>query len=172
MDELGIDRELLVQTFLAEAEETFGRMEQALVALEARPGDEAILHALFRDAHTVKGGAALVGFDGVRELAHDLEDVLERLRSRSLAVSDALVTTLLHSVDVLRTAVAEEAAGRTEPTDATTAFRARLARAAQGGDAPPPPASGDGSGGGPEAPAPQLCGARSWRCLPLGCLPL
>ena len=43
------------------------------MALEARPGDDGILHALFRDAHTVKGGAALVGFDGPRDLAHDLE---------------------------------------------------------------------------------------------------
>ncbi|WP_242371061.1 Hpt domain-containing protein, partial [Anaeromyxobacter sp. SG26] len=130
MDELGIDRELLVQTFLAEAEETFGRMEQALVALEARPGDEAILHALFRDAHTVKGGAALVGFDGVRELAHDLEDVLERLRGRSLGVTDALVTLLLRSVDVLRGSVAAAAAGAREEPAAALAFRRRLAAAA------------------------------------------
>ncbi|WP_242342583.1 chemotaxis protein CheA [Anaeromyxobacter terrae] len=149
MDELGIDRDLLVQTFLAEAEETFGRMEQALVALEARPGDEAILHALFRDAHTVKGGAALVGFDGVRELAHDLEDVLERLRGRSLGVTDALVTLLLRSVDVLRDSLGAAAAGAAEVPPAALAFRRRLAAAAQAaGSDPGAPRSPDGTGRG------------------------
>jgi two-component system, chemotaxis family, sensor kinase CheA len=153
MDELGIDRELLTQTFLAEAEETFSRMEQALVALEARPGDDEILHALFRDAHTLKGGASLVGFDGVRDLAHDLEDVLERLRDRSLGVTDALVTLLLHSVDVLRGAVSAAAAGAEGSSAAALAFRHRLADAAQAAGssagalgtecAPRPPAGGD-----------------------------
>ena len=41
MDELGIDREALLQTFLEEAEETFVHMEQSLVALESRPDDDA-----------------------------------------------------------------------------------------------------------------------------------
>ena len=74
MDEIEIDREELIRTFLAEAEETFVHMEQGLVALEGRPNDDQLLHALFRDAHTVKGAAGLVGFDPVRDLAHDLED--------------------------------------------------------------------------------------------------
>ncbi|HSD19248.1 MAG TPA: chemotaxis protein CheA [Anaeromyxobacter sp.] len=144
MDRLGSDRELLTQTFLAESEETLTRMEQALVALEERPGEDELLHALFRDAHTMKGGAALVGFDGVRDVAHDLEDVLERLRDRSLGVTDALVTLLLRSVDVLRAAVSAAAAGADGPSEATLAFRRRLADAAQ--------AAGSSSGPlGPEA---------------------
>jgi two-component system chemotaxis sensor kinase CheA len=171
MDELGIDRELLVQTFLAEAEETFGRMEQALVALEARPGDEEILHALFRDAHTLKGGAALVGFDGVRDLAHDLEDVLERLRVRSLGVTDALVTLLLRSVDVLRQAVGAAAAGTEGESPAALAFRRRLSDAAQaagssagaGGPGAPLPPRGGGDGGHEPAAPSHGSGARTLR---------
>jgi two-component system chemotaxis sensor kinase CheA len=105
VDELEIDKALLTETFLAEAGELLAHMEQTLVALEACPQDDELLHALFRDAHTLKGGAALVGFDAVKDIAHDVEDVLERLRKRTLAVTDALVTTLLRSVDVLRWAV-------------------------------------------------------------------
>jgi two-component system chemotaxis sensor kinase CheA len=130
MNELDIDREALLQTFLAEAEEIFARMEQELVAFEARPGDDEILNALFRDAHTLKGSASLVAFDGVRDLAHDLEAVLERLRDHSLAVSDVLVTLLLRSVDVLRRSVSEAAAGATAPSEAVIALRERLARLA------------------------------------------
>ena len=86
MEEMEIDREALLQTFRAEAEEIFGRMEQALVALEARPGDEELLHGLFRDAHTLKGSAGLVSFDLVRDVAHDLESVLERLRDQGFEI--------------------------------------------------------------------------------------
>jgi two-component system chemotaxis sensor kinase CheA len=133
MDEFEIDREALLQTFLAEAEETFAHMEQALVALESQPGNDQLLHSVFRDAHTLKGGAGLVGFDALRDLAHDLEEVLERLRKKTLAVSDTLVTLLLRSVDVLRGAVADAAAGSTAHADAVVAFRGRLAEAAASG---------------------------------------
>lgn len=160
MDEIEIDREALLETFLAEAEETFVHMEQALVALESQPGNDALLHSVFRDAHTLKGGAGLVGFDVVRDLAHDIEDVLERLRKKTLAVSDALVTLLLRSVDVLRAAVADAAAGTAAHAEAVLAFRGRLADAAasaaisdagDGGGPPPPP-----PGGGDEPPAAPL----------------
>ena len=142
MDDVSIDREALVATFLAEAEEIFSRMEGSLVALEANPTDGQILHALFRDAHTLKGSASLVEFDAVRDLAHDLEDVLERLRDHTLAVNNALVTMLLRSVDVLRSAVADASAGRNEHSEAAASFRERLARAA----------AGESAGAAPEQP--------------------
>ena len=150
MDELEIDREALVQTFLAEAEEIFARMEQALVALEVRPGDEEVLHGLFRDAHTLKGSASLVAFDEVRDLAHDVEEVLDRLRKRTLPVSDGLVTLLLRSVDVLRGAVADASAGRAEPSEAAAGFRRRLAEAAAGAV----PGAEATPAGGPQGEAP------------------
>ncbi len=161
MDELEIDRDALLQTFLAEAEETFAHMEQGLVALETRPNDDELLHGLFRDAHTIKGAAGLVGFDAVRDLAHDLEDVLERLRKRTLGVSDGLVTLLLRSVDVLRGAVSDAAGGSTTASEAVSGFRRRLDDAAAApddaalrGPPPPPPQGGDRPGEGGEAPAP------------------
>ncbi|HEX9052954.1 MAG TPA: chemotaxis protein CheA [Anaeromyxobacter sp.] len=146
-----IDREALLATFQAEAEEIFDRMEQALVALEVRPGDEELLHGLFRDAHTLKGSASLVAFDVVRDVAHDLEDVLERLRNRTLAVTDGLVTLLLRSVDVLRSAIAASSSGSAAPSDAVTSFRRELADAARGAAAP---AQLPGAGAGPHEASP------------------
>jgi two-component system, chemotaxis family, sensor kinase CheA len=166
MDEFEIDREALLATFLAEAEETYARMEQGFVALEKAPGDEQLLHGLFRDAHTVKGSSSLLAFDGVRDVAHDLEDVLERLRKRTLAVSDVLVTLLLCSVDVLRTATAEAAAGKNEPTEATTAFRKRLAEAAFGAAEPGAallPSAPAQNGDAPDPAAPAHAAARTLR---------
>src|SRR6266540_5758483 len=159
MDELEIDREALLQTFLEEAEETFVHMEQALVALESRPDDEELLHGLFRDAHTLKGAAGLVGFDDVRDLSHDLENVLERLRKKTLAVTDGLVTLLLQSVDVARGAVSDAAGGGPGGSRAVTAFRGRLAEAAASAasspGAPPSPPAATGGGDGGESPTPQ-----------------
>ena len=154
MDGIEIDRELLVATFLAEAEEAYVHLEQVFVALEKNPGDDELLHAAFRDAHTVKGAASLVAFDAVRDLAHDLEDLLERLRKRTLTVSDALVTALLRSVDVLRAATADAAAGRTGAAEQVAAVRERLARAARGEAAAPPAPPGEGGEPG-EASRPQ-----------------
>jgi len=151
VEEFEIDREALLATFLAEAEEIFVHMEEVLVAFERNPSDDDLLHALFRDAHTLKGGSALVGFDAVKDLAHDLESLLERIRKKTLGVDDVLVTLLLKSVDVLRAAIREAAAGRNEPTAQTVAFRERLALTA---NAEPgvvaTPASGPENGEGGE----------------------
>ena len=167
MEELEIDREMLVQTFLAEAEEVFGRMERELVALETRPDDEELLNGLFRDAHTLKGSARLVAFDVVSDIAHDLESVLERLRKRTLAVTDVLVTLLLRSVDVLRGALAEAAAGGTAPSEQATSFRQRLAAAAASAETVPAARAAAPAGPEGEAPAephePRAPGGRTLR---------
>jgi two-component system chemotaxis sensor kinase CheA len=166
VEELEIDREALVQTFLAEAEEVFAHMERALVALEARPDDEELLNGLFRDAHTLKGSARLVAFDGVSDLAHDLESVLERLRKRTLAVNDVLVTLLLRSVDVLRGALAEAAAGNAAPSEQVTSFRQRLSDAAAGAAMGAAAASAPAPAGGEppaEAHEPRVQGGRTLR---------
>lgn len=154
MDELQIDREALLAAFLTESEEILARMEVAFVALEKAPEGE-LLHALFRDAHTLKGAAGIVGFDAVRDLAHALESVLERLRGHAIPVTDALVTLLLTSVDLVRAAIADAAAGRTEPSKEAVAFRDRLAEAAA-----EPAGSAAGAGGDPAAPAPAHGDAR------------
>ncbi|ABC80379.1 chemotaxis protein CheA [Anaeromyxobacter dehalogenans] len=163
MDELEIDREALLATFLAEADETFAHMEQQLLALERTPEDDELLNALFRDVHTLKGAASLVSFDGARDVAHDLEDVLERLRQRTLAVTDTLVTLLLQSVDVLRRAVAEAAAGGDAASEAVLAFRARLAEAARAAVAER--AAPAGAGEAPDAHEPHAPHASAARTL-------
>lgn len=158
MDEFEIDRQALVETFVAEASETLDGMEQRLVALEARPGDEELVHALFRDAHTLKGSASVVAFDAVRELAHEAEALLDRVRDRTLAVTAERVTLLLRAVDLLRSALAEAADGRTEETPELERFRHELRRAAAEG------AAGEPSPAAPveAAPAPARA-ARSLR---------
>jgi len=164
VDEFEIDREALLETFLAEAEEIFTHMEEVLVAFERNPSDDGLLHALFRDAHTLKGGSSLVGFDAVKDVAHDLESLLERVRKKTLAVDDTLVTLLLRSVDVLRAGLRAAAAGQVEPTPEILAFRGKLAEAAAGAETTTAPSSEPARGGeGSEPATPAAHGGRSLR---------
>ncbi len=138
--EFEIDREALMQAFVTESAEVLAAMEQQLLALEAKPDDEETLHSLFRAAHTLKGSSSLVAFDDVRDLAHELESLLDRVRSKALRVNDGLASLLLNGVDLLREAVAAAAAGKAAPLG-LAAFRQRVRDAAEGQGSEPGPAS-------------------------------
>jgi len=126
------DRDLLLQTFLTEAGEHLRALEEALVALEARPEDAELLNGIFRVAHSLKGDALMVGFPRIADFAHGLEDLLDRLRDGALAVDGDLITLLLRAVDVLRALLAAATAGQdTVPAD-LEATQAALAAACAG----------------------------------------
>jgi two-component system chemotaxis sensor kinase CheA len=150
-EEISIDREALVQVFLAESGEVLAAMEQELLALEANPDDEEKLHSLFRAAHTLKGSSSLVAFDAVRDLAHHLEGLLERLRARALRAEPGLVTTLLRGVDLLRSTIEASAAGGPLPAAALETFHEELRKAegarqaAQQAAAPAPASAAPGA---------------------------
>jgi two-component system chemotaxis sensor kinase CheA len=123
------DRKALLQTFLAEAEERLIEMEEIIVELESRPDDEELVQKLFRGAHTIKGNASCFGFSRVSEFAHALEDLLQRLRSRTLAVNSGLVTLLLRGVDALKHMVPDAVAGVEELQPGQLALQRQLAGA-------------------------------------------
>ncbi len=106
----GIDRDALMRVFLAETEEILASMEEALLALERAPEDDALIATIFRGAHTLKGNCATVGFDSVVELAHAAEDLLHELRARRFPASPDLITLLLRATDALKTLVPQAAA--------------------------------------------------------------
>ncbi|HLY62609.1 MAG TPA: chemotaxis protein CheA [Terriglobia bacterium] len=112
------DFEALIQTFKAEAEENLGRMEESLVALEDAPADHELLHTIFRVAHTLKGNAAALGFTGLTEFAHRLEDCLDRLQKGTAQAGTGLITALLKSVDAMRELLSSSLAGNVEMQDA------------------------------------------------------
>lgn len=111
------DLALVVETFLAESSENLESMEEALLALEVHPQDAERIHTVFRMAHSIKGDAACVGFTAVRDFAHAVEDLLDRVRAGTVEASPPLITTLLHAVDVVRELIAAAAGGRHELTE-------------------------------------------------------
>ncbi len=94
----GDDPELLA-TFRAEVEERLASLQAGLLALETHANQRQVVTGLFRDAHTVKGSARMLGLDGVLRVAHNLEDLLGALRDGRFGVRRDLVDLLLAACD-------------------------------------------------------------------------
>lgn len=97
-----IDITQFYQTFFEEAEELLVEMEQLLLGLDLESPDAEELNAIFRAAHSIKGGAATFGFAALTETTHLLENLLDRTRRRELALSRTIIDTFLETKDVLQ----------------------------------------------------------------------
>jgi two-component system chemotaxis sensor kinase CheA len=102
----GIDLSQFFQVFFEEAGENLESLEQKLLTLDIENPDEEELNAIFRCAHSVKGGAATFGFADVAELTHQMETLLDKLRRHELAPTAAMVDVLLASGDALKAQLA------------------------------------------------------------------
>ncbi len=91
----------LQSLFITESEELLQQLEQSLMSLEGDPDNDELINQLFRCAHTIKGGAGIVGLGPVVDFTHTMEAALERLRLHELAVTGPLVSALLQCKDVL-----------------------------------------------------------------------
>ena len=87
--------------FLDEAQELLQEIEEALLLLEDQPSNYEVIQRLFRSAHTLKGGAAMVGLTDLANGAHDFEAVLSKLRSGNLSSSPQVISNLLKGRDNL-----------------------------------------------------------------------
>jgi two-component system chemotaxis sensor kinase CheA len=103
----------LLEVFREEAQERLDHMVETLLALESGQAPPDAVDSLFRDAHSIKGSAGMVGIDEVRTIAHTIEDVLEEARERG-SFSRELADPVLRATDALRRAVAGER-GLAEP---------------------------------------------------------
>ncbi|MFP8834739.1 chemotaxis protein CheA [Hydrogenophaga sp. XSHU_21] len=97
-----IDLSQFFQIFFEEAGENLDQMEQMLLALDVENAEDEELNAIFRCAHSIKGGAATFGFADVAELTHQAESLLDKLRRHELKPTTAMVDVLLESSDALR----------------------------------------------------------------------
>lgn len=91
--------------FLAECRENLQELNLAVVRLEEAPDDRETVDAIFRIAHSLKGMAATMGYEGMATLTHKMEDVLELLRQRGGKLSREVVDVLLGCLDALSGAV-------------------------------------------------------------------
>ena len=137
--------------FFEEAGENLDQMEQMLLQLDVETADDEELNAIFRCAHSIKGGAATFGFADVAELTHQMESLLDKLRRHELQPTAPMVDVLLESSDALRLLLARHQ-GRSVDTPATASLVARISELAQ--NSPPPTANAVTGTPAAESPAP------------------
>jgi len=99
---MAIDLSRFVATFFEESREGLDTMESGLLRLDQGEHDVELINAIFRAAHSMKGGAGSFGFTAITELTHLLETLLDQMRSGKRAITRDAVDALLASVDVLR----------------------------------------------------------------------
>ena len=128
---MDFDREALVASFLAEADEGLNLVEQSLLAMESNPSDPELLPNIFRVAHTLKGNATSLGFKDLAGFAHVVEDLLDVLRQQQAMPGPELVSLLLKAVDELRAMVTAFASGAQELSESQRELRKRIARDVQ-----------------------------------------
>jgi two-component system chemotaxis sensor kinase CheA len=93
--------------FLDEAGDMLRQFEQALLAMEADPGNAEATNTAFRAAHTIKGGAGLFGHEAVVAFTHEVESLLDDLRSGKLALDEAAMGLLLQGRDQIELLLGE-----------------------------------------------------------------
>lgn len=136
----GFDLSQFYQVFFEEAGDNLTAMERLLLGLDTGEADDETLNAIFRCAHSIKGGAATFGFTDLAELTHVMETLLDKLRRHELAPTPSMVDALLASGDALREMLDRRQQGVEDPVDAS-ALRATLVALAGGSAAPVPAAA-------------------------------
>jgi len=116
----GFDLTQFYGVFFEEAGENLASFENLLLNLDLEAPDDEDLNAIFRAAHSIKGGSATFGFTDVAELTHVLETLLDKVRKHDLRLNTAMVDALLEANDVLKLQLARhQAGGEGESIDAS-----------------------------------------------------
>ena len=99
---MSIDLSQFKQTFLEESDEGLDVLESGLLALDSGTADDEVIHAVFRAAHSIKGGAGTFSLTEIASFTHVMETLLDEMRDGRRAISKEAINVLLNSVDVLR----------------------------------------------------------------------
>jgi two-component system chemotaxis sensor kinase CheA len=99
---LNLDEDLeLLNEFKSESLELLQTIEQGVLVLESNPTDTETVNSIFRAFHTFKGGAGFLHLDPPRNLAHELETVLDLVRRSELHIDSGIINLILAGGDAL-----------------------------------------------------------------------
>lgn len=121
-----IDLKQFSQTFFEECAEHLTEMEQILVSLPDEGPDEELLNAIFRAAHSIKGGAGIFGFQDMTVVTHVLESLLDRMRNHEISFSTVMVDLFLEAGDVISMQLAGHRDGTFVRQEAIDQIRSKL----------------------------------------------
>ena len=116
---MSTDMSQFYQVFFEEAAELLAEQENLLLGLDIESPDAEQLNAIFRAAHSIKGGASTFGFGDMTEVTHVLESLLDRIRKGEMKLTALMVDAFLTAADVLKVQLAgHRGDGKPEPAAA------------------------------------------------------
>jgi len=137
--------------FISESQEHLQKMDGLLLTLEKGGVDKTVIDTLFREAHSLKGMSASMGYDDLAKVAHRMEDFLDGYRKGEGALDRAAVDLLFEGVDLLRQGVENLAAG-SPPNVTAQPFLDRVSAYRPGPAAAAPPAAAARPAAAPPSP--------------------
>jgi two-component system chemotaxis sensor kinase CheA len=132
-----------MEMFLEESREHLQSLNDGLLALENDPEEVSVVNDIFRNAHTIKGMSATMGFTKIAELTHDMENVFDLLRKEQMKVNPDIMDTLFKTIDSLEQMIESVGSGGPEDVVDITSFASKLSALASGksiSEAEPAPA--------------------------------
>lgn len=101
-DSVSMDISDFYQTFFDEADELLADMEQHLLVLQPEAPDAEQLNAIFRAAHSIKGGAGTFGFSVLQETTHLMENLLDEARRGEMQLNTDIINLFLETKDIMQ----------------------------------------------------------------------
>ena len=107
-----IEGDEILQSYLEESLEHLADIENDFLAIEAAGADidEELVNKVYRAAHSIKGGAGFMGLDNIKDLTHEMENILGKIRSMDLVPNPEIVNILLIASDTVRNMINDVAA--------------------------------------------------------------
>lgn len=133
---MAIDLNRFIGTFFDEAQEHLESIEEMAMSLGAGRRDPEILNAIFRAAHSIKGGSGTFGFTQLTDATHEMETLFDALRKGQGQADDATVRVLLDACDAFSDHLGRLKSGDKSADPAMDAMQERLAGFRAGGAAP------------------------------------
>ncbi len=161
---LSIDK--FKSTFREEAFELLGHLEDDLLELESQPKNGELINSAFRAIHTVKGSAAMFGYDAVSKFAHEMETALDLCRNGTLSITKDFIGLALKGRDQLRQLMEFEEGVPTEIAKESELLLRRFVEFSKRGQSPGAPSHADIQGAGPVDPgnsSPRNAEAKTYR---------
>ena len=116
-DYLDANNEELLKDFFSEAEQQVETLESNILVIENDPSNHDAIDEIFRAAHTLKGGSATVEMTELATFCHEVEDLLDALRSGSVSVSEPIVDVLLSAIDTIKAMLEARSSGTVYDAD-------------------------------------------------------
>jgi len=95
------DMEEYKEMYAVESAEHLQSMNEALLSLEKDPKNSETINVMFRAAHTLKGMSATMGYSNIKELTHNMENLMDSVRKNELALDASIIDVLFECLDAL-----------------------------------------------------------------------